>query len=207
MGSTYEIDATNAATDGRVPVVMSRGDEELVVNWVAMPDDPTRQPVQIFGSRDAGKPDILVAGSRNRREVSDRSGGRLCAVSTTKSRSLFRTRWSVMDHQGTETFTLTERLIDGFWRRVVRPLPRSLRDGAPDPVSAVLLAPLFAILAVKPWCQLTIRDASGHQQGVAQFASNAKRPRDHLIVELSDPIAAPEGLLLAAAIAATSVMR
>ncbi len=204
MGTTYEIVVDKKALSERSPVVMSDGRDDVIAKWVAMPADPISDPVQLFESRDASVPESEISGPRNQRKVSGWSGELVCTVSAKKTQSLFRTQWSVKDQHGAEVFTFVERLGDGLWRRLARPLPRSLGDGAPDPVSAILLAPLFAILAIKPWCQLLIRDPSGQNRGVIQFASNAKAPREHFILRFPDQ--EPKPPLLPAAVAAISVM-
>lgn len=203
MTTTYEISCDPRSPLARHAIVRLEDGDDAVESWVSFPEDPTRQSVEIFRSKESAEPFASVSGKRSARRVVGTAGEPL-TVTAVRGRSVFRTVWAVSGPDGTTRLEMVERLADGLWRRVVRPLPKSFREGVPDLFGAILLSPLLLILKAKPFARLLVKDEAGQAVGSVRFACDARKPRDHFFVEAT---ADGSEQILTAAVAAVSVMR
>lgn len=205
---SYGVSVDPKATTNLVAVVRSDASGEVADLRVAFPKDPGREAVHVVNPADSDSPLASISGPRARREIRGGTGELIAQVSAQRAQSILRTLWVVTDPGGDEIFRMVERLGDGLWRRLVRPFPRALSEGATDLFGAILLAPLFIFLRAKPSCRMTIRDTDGQAVGSVVFASNAKRPREDFSVELPIGDSTIGGVdAFTAALAAVTVMR
>lgn len=203
MTTTFEISCDPQSPLARQAIVLLHDGDDAVQSWVSFPQDPTCDSVEIFRSKDSPEPFASVSGKRSERRVVV-AEDETVTVTAVKARSVLRTLWVVSGPDGKTRLELAERLVDGLWRRIVRPLPKSFRDGVPDLFGAIVLSPLLLILKAKPWARLIIKDGDGQAVGSVRFACDARKPRDHFFVEASTDRSQQ---ILVAAVAAVSAMR